>query len=109
MVDYSKSKWLELSSKITFKNQAFIDGKFVNSISEETFDCINPSNGKTLTKVASCNEIDVDNAVKSGRKAFDKGYWSSMSPSDRKKILNSSDNFSEVIKSIRYFYLKSNF
>ena len=101
MVDYSKSKWLELSSKITFKNRAFIDGKFVNSISEETFDCINPSNGKTLTKVASCNEIDVDNAVKSGRKAFDKGYWSSMSPSDRKKILiKLSDLISENLEEL---------
>ena len=101
MVDYSKSKWLDLSSKLTFKNQAFIDGKFVNSISEETFDCINPSNGKTLTKVAACNEMDVDNAVKSGRKAFDKGYWSCMSPSDRKKILiKLSDLISENLEEL---------
>ncbi len=83
----TKAEWEKLSSNLNFNNEAFIDGKFVKAQSEKTFDCFNPSNGKLLTKVSSCNETDVDRAVKSCRKAFDNGHWSRMSPSERKKIL----------------------
>ena len=87
MSSYSKDKWQKISSKINFKSEGFINGKFGKSQSEETFDCVNPSNGKLLAKVSSCNDIDVDIAVKSCRKAFDNGHWSRMSPTERKKIL----------------------
>ena len=83
----TKAEWEKLSSNLNFHNEAFIDGKFVKAKSEKTFDCFNPSNGKLLTKVSSCDETDVDRAVKSCRKAFDNGHWSRMSPSERKKIL----------------------
>ena len=83
----TKAEWEKLSSNLNFNNEAFIDGKFVKAQSEKTFDCFNPSNGKLLTKVSSCDETDVDRAVKSCRKAFDNGHWSRMSPSERKKIL----------------------
>ena len=83
----TKAEWEKLSSNLNFNNEAFIDGKFVKAQSEKTFDCFNPSNGKLLTKVSSCDETDVDRAVKSCRKAFDSGHWSRMSPSERKKIL----------------------
>ena len=83
----TKAEWEKLSSNLKFNNEAFIDGKFVKAQSEKTFDCFNPSNGKLLTKVSSCDETDVDRAVKSCRKAFDNGHWSRMAPSERKKIL----------------------
>ena len=83
----TKAEWEKLSSNLNFHNEAFIDGKFVKAKSEKTFDCFNPSNGKLLTKVSSCDETDVDSAVKSCRKAFDNGHWSRMSPTERKKIL----------------------
>ena len=83
----TKADWEKLSSNLNFNNEAFIDGKFIKAQSEKTFDCFNPSNGKLLTKVSSCDETDVDRAVKSCRKAFDNGHWSRMSPSERKKIL----------------------
>ena len=83
----TKAEWEKLSSNLNFNNEAFIDGKFIKAQSEKTFDCFNPSNGKLLTKVSSCDETDVDRAVKSCRKAFDNGHWSRMSPSERKKIL----------------------
>ena len=83
----TKAEWEKLSSNLNFHNEAFIDGQFVKAKSEKTFDCFNPSNGKLLTKVSSCDETDVDSAVKSCRKAFDNGHWSRMSPTERKKIL----------------------
>ena len=64
----TKAEWEKLSSNLNFNNEAFINGKFVKAQSEKTFDCFNPSNGKLLTKVSSCDETDVDSAVKSCRK-----------------------------------------
>ena len=83
----TKAEWEKISSDLSFRSEAFINGKFVKSQSHKTFDCINPSNGKLLTKVASCDDVDVDLAVKSCRNAFDNGHWSRMAPSERKKIL----------------------
>ena len=52
MIMHSKNEWENLGSQISFKNKAFINGKFVNTISEETFDCLNPSNCKTISIIA---------------------------------------------------------
>ena len=72
---------------LSYRNQAFIDGKYVPPASGKTFDCINPATGKVLTKVAACDKEDVDRAVKAARAAFEKGAWANMAPADRKKIL----------------------
>jgi acyl-CoA reductase-like NAD-dependent aldehyde dehydrogenase len=77
----------EKASTITFKSQAFINGKYVNAISGKTFSCINPATGKTLTDIAACDKEDVDHAVTYARKAFKSGAWSQKSPSERKQIL----------------------
>ena len=87
MARYTKAQWENLSSKVSLKNQAFINGKFVNSLDGETFECINPANNKVLTNVSSCNEKDVDSAVMAARSSFEKGHWSNASPTDRKKVL----------------------
>ncbi|MEX1206482.1 MAG: aldehyde dehydrogenase, partial [Dongiaceae bacterium] len=70
-----------------YRNQAFIDGKYVAAASGETFDCINPATGKVLTRVAACDKDDVDRAVRAARAAFDKGVWSRRSGAERKKVL----------------------
>jgi len=75
------------ANKLHFKNQAFINGRYVVSQSGKTFDLINPATGTLLTKVAACDQIDVDNAVKVARQAFESGIWSQQSPSERKKVL----------------------
>lgn len=75
------------ANKFRFKNQAFIDGHYVNAKSGATFDCINPATGQVLTKVAACDKEDVEVAVKAARKAFNSGVWSARSPKERKEIL----------------------
>jgi acyl-CoA reductase-like NAD-dependent aldehyde dehydrogenase len=75
------------ASRLTFRNQAFINGKYVPAASGKTFDCINPATGKAITQVAEGDKEDVDRAVKAARAAFDKGSWSRMAPTARKKIL----------------------
>ncbi|NGO53712.1 aldehyde dehydrogenase [Allomesorhizobium camelthorni] len=79
--------WRQAASNLNFRNQAFIDGKFVDAVSGGVFDAINPANGTTLAQIASCDAADVDLAVRSARKAFDAGSWSRRSPTERKKVL----------------------
>lgn len=80
-------EWRERAKRLTFRNDAFIDGKYVKSVSGETFDCRSPVDGRVLTAVASCAEKDVDVAVTAARRAFDAGVWRDMPPKDRKKVL----------------------
>jgi len=87
MTDLSFEEWKKEASNISFRNKAFINGKFVDSISGKTFDSINPASGEILTSVAECNEEDVNLAVNAARKAFQKGDWSKMPPSERKAVL----------------------
>jgi len=75
------------ASRLTFRNQAFINGKYLPAASGKTFDCINPATGKAITQISECDKEDVDRAVKAARAAFDKGSWSRMAPSARKKVL----------------------
>ena len=87
MSEITFDEWKKLSNKITFRNKAFINGKFVDSISKKTFDSINPATEEIITSVAECNEKDIDAAVKAARTSYEKGYWSKMPPAERKAIL----------------------
>ncbi|HXQ41686.1 MAG TPA: aldehyde dehydrogenase [Candidatus Udaeobacter sp.] len=75
------------ASALSYRSQAFINGKYVPAASGKTFDDINPATGKVIARVAECDKEDVDRAVKAARAAFEKGSWANMSPSDRKKVL----------------------
>ncbi len=79
--------WRERASALKFDGRAFIAGQRVAALSEQTFDCISPLDGRVLTKVARSAQADVDAAVTSARKAFDDGRWALRSPAQRKKIL----------------------
>ena len=72
---------------LNYRSQAFINGKYVPAASGKTFDNINPATGKVINTVAECDKEDVDRAVKAARAVFEKGTWSNMAPSDRKKVL----------------------
>jgi aldehyde dehydrogenase (NAD+) len=52
----------------------YINGKWRDPSSKEWFDSINPSNNKKLARIAQGTKKDVDDAVKSARKAF--ASWS---------------------------------
>jgi len=73
--------------KMKFRTQAFIDGKFAPAQSGKTFGTENPATGKAIAQIAECDATDVDRAVKAARAAFERGTWSRMKPSDRKKVL----------------------
>ena len=67
--------------------QAFINGRYVDAASGDTFDCVSPIDGRSLAKVASTDSTDVDAAVAAARTVFNKGSWSRMAPAQRKRVL----------------------
>ncbi|MFF2499975.1 aldehyde dehydrogenase family protein [Peribacillus sp. NPDC058075] len=69
------------------KYQLFIDGKWTDSLSGETFETINPGTGEVHALVSQGGEEDLNHAVKAARKAFESGPWATMSPCDRGRLL----------------------
>src|ERR1700692_2550870 len=86
--------WHERARTLSFRTQAFIDGRYLDAASGATFDSINPATGKLLARVAAGDEEDINRAVSAARGAFRKGSWADLAPAKRKKILL---RFAEVI------------
>ncbi len=78
----------ESTSELNVKEQygLFIHGEWCDAEGKKTFDTIDPSNQKVLSKVALASSNDVDKAVAAARSAYN-GEWGQMSGSDRGKYL----------------------
>ncbi len=79
--------WHERARTLSFRTQAFIDGRYLDAASGATFDTMNPATGKLLARVAAGDQEDINRAVSSARAAFRKGAWANFAPAKRKKIL----------------------
>lgn len=79
--------WVERAKQLNIQGKSFINGHYVSAVSEQTFDCISPIDGRNLTQVAACDQVDVDKAVAAARAAFNDGRWSRLHPSKRKSVL----------------------
>jgi aldehyde dehydrogenase (NAD+) len=66
--------------------ELFIDGKFVAPKTGKYFASVNPATGKRHSLIAEAGKADLDAAVKSARRAFEK-TWGPMAPSERGKYL----------------------
>ena len=84
--------------RLEYRNQAFIDGRFVAARSGATFATLNPATGQVLTEVAACDAEDIDLAVKAARAAFESGVWSKLAPAGRKAIMQ---RFADLIDAHR--------
>lgn len=87
MLNYTKADWVKRAAGLTFRHQAFINGKFVDAASGQTFQSINPATDAVLADVAACDVEDVNRAVSAARTAFESGSWSRSAPADRKAVL----------------------
>ena len=63
-----------------------IGGRWVDALSSETFDSVNPSTGKVIAQLAEGAAEDVDRAVAAARTAFE-GSWSKFKPFDRQALM----------------------
>jgi acyl-CoA reductase-like NAD-dependent aldehyde dehydrogenase len=86
-VALSRAEWAALAGTLSFRNQCFIDGRFVPAASGSTFDRISPIDGRVLTQVARGDVEDCDRAVAAARRAFDSGVWRGQAPRQRKAVL----------------------
>ena len=68
------------------KYKMFINGEWVNSDTEKTFETLNPENNKPWAVVPEASAKDVDRAVKAAQNAFE-GEWSKLLPKERAKFL----------------------
>ncbi|MDC3145773.1 aldehyde dehydrogenase [Candidatus Pelagibacter sp.] len=64
------------------KYKMFINGEWVNSETEKTFETLNPENNKPWALVPEASANDVDKAVKAAQNAFD-GEWPKLLPKER--------------------------
>ncbi|QYK42686.1 MAG: aldehyde dehydrogenase [Paracoccaceae bacterium] len=84
---YPQAEWQSRAAALQFRNNCWIDGRFVPAASGDRFDTVNPATGAVLTDVARGGAEDIDRAVKAARRAFEDGRWSRLTPAARKDIL----------------------
>lgn len=83
--------------------QLFIDGKYIDAISGETFDTINPATNVKLATVANGGEADAKLAIDVAHRTFVSGVWSNMPVGERSKILcKMADLIMENVDEIAY-------
>jgi succinate-semialdehyde dehydrogenase / glutarate-semialdehyde dehydrogenase len=71
----------------------FIDGKWQQSSSGETYEVINPANEEVIGKASSANSEDIARAISSSQKGLE--IWKNTSPWERAKVLR---KISELIR-----------
>jgi len=84
--DYGSA--LESTDHIQLKNRydLFINGEFVPAVNGKYFNTINPSNERKIAEVAEADKEDIEKAVASAQKAYQK-TWSKMHPKERGKYI----------------------
>jgi len=65
----------------------YVNGKWTDSSSGETFDVVNPATETVLSSVSAGSTQDVDRAVAAARAQFDGGEWSKMPGPQRGRLL----------------------
>lgn len=75
-----------MSSKFKlFPDKTYINGKWVDSASSNTFEVVNPATNEKLGSVPDCSIDDVNQAVESADKGFK--IWSNFTAEQRSKVL----------------------
>jgi acyl-CoA reductase-like NAD-dependent aldehyde dehydrogenase len=65
----------------------FIDGVFTRASDSGVTEVIDPTTGQTAALLSHATAADIDSAVMSARRAFDKGSWRNWSARERQQVL----------------------
>ena len=87
MTTLTRADWEQRAQQLKIEGRAYINGEYTAAVSNETFECLSPVDGRLLGKVASCDAADAQRAVENARKTFDSGVWSRMAPAKRKATM----------------------
>jgi acyl-CoA reductase-like NAD-dependent aldehyde dehydrogenase len=79
--------WQTRAQAVRPDGRAVINGQRVSALSGQTFDCVSPIDGRTLTQVARGELADINMAVASARSAFEDRRWAGQPPAARKKVM----------------------
>jgi acyl-CoA reductase-like NAD-dependent aldehyde dehydrogenase len=72
---------------VSWDIRPFIDGRYVDSRSTESFDDVNPATEEVLCRIPAGSAEDVDLAVTVARRRFEQGAWRDLGPDERKATL----------------------
>src|ERR1017187_6128117 len=79
----------ERAQRFTAETRRMLIGSdWVDAASGRTFETYDPSTGEVLAHVAEGDAEDIDRAVSTARRAFESGPWSTITPSDRGRIIH---------------------
>ena len=67
--------------------QMFIDGRWTDAASGETYDVVDPASEEVIARVPKGAVADAEEAVRAARQAFDTGPWPKMKAMERAEIL----------------------
>ena len=76
----------ETSAFLAASKKMLINGNWVDAVSGETFETIDPATGDVLANLPLADTADIDAAVAGARAALT-GEWAAMTPNERGKIL----------------------
>lgn len=69
-----------------------IGGEWIDAVSGDTMEVVDPANGSVIARIASGGSKDVDLAVRAARRAFEESRWPRLTPAQRAKLIwNLSD------------------
>ena len=64
-----------------------VGGEWIDALSGNTFESINPYTGRVWATAPEAGEEDVDRAVRAARAAFDEGPWGTMTGTERARLM----------------------
>jgi len=67
--------------------QLFIGNEFVDPVSGQWFDTVDPATGEPWARIPRASSFDVDSAVAAARQAMTTGPWAAMTPTSRGKLM----------------------
>lgn len=65
----------------------YINGENVASLSNKTFEVLDPATEEVIASVSEAQKEDIDVAVSAARKAFDHGEWTKMEAAERSHLI----------------------
>lgn len=87
MTTLTRADWEQRARELKIEGRAYINGEYTAAVSNETFECISPVDGRLLANIASCDAADAQRAVENARATFNSGVWSRLAPAKRKATM----------------------
>lgn len=69
--------------RIANPDKLFIDGQWVDPVRGGMLEIVSPNSEEVIARVAEATSEDMDHAVAAARRAFDRGAWAELNPSQR--------------------------